>query len=251
MKLWKKVLAAVTAGVLCVGSVGVTDLQGVLESAGTMLTASAEEGTYGNLSYGVTNAGEIEITGCNIGVTSVEIPAEIDRKPVTSIGNNAFRDCTSLTEVKIPDSVINIGDYAFSDCDSLTNITIPDSVTSIGDSAFSDCNNLTIYGNAGSYAQKYAAKNNIKFALIGSEPTISKGDLDGNDTLDSTDIFYTMLYIANVAVGNDGGLTAEQIAAADVDGNGTVDSTDSFYIMYYVALHGAGHNTSWEEVLAK
>ena len=107
MKLWKKVLAAVTAGVLCVGSVGVTDLQGVLESAGTMLTASAEEGT---LSYGVTNAGEIEITGCNMGVTSVEIPAEIDRKPVTSIGNNAFRDCTSLTEVKIPDSVINIGE---------------------------------------------------------------------------------------------------------------------------------------------
>ena len=60
-----------------------------------------------------------------------------------------------------------------------------------------------------------------------------------------------MLYIANVAVGNDGGLTAEQIAAADVDGNGTVDSTDSFYIMYYVALRGAGYDTSWEEVLAK
>ena len=93
MKLWKKVLAAVTAGVLCVGNVGVTGLQSVLESAGMVLSASAEEGTYGNLSYGVTNAGEIEITGCNMGVTSVEIPAEIDRKPVTSIGNNAFRDC--------------------------------------------------------------------------------------------------------------------------------------------------------------
>ena len=60
-----------------------------------------------------------------------------------------------------------------------------------------------------------------------------------------------MLYIANVAVGNDGGLTDEQIAAADVDGNGTVDSTDSFYIMYYVALHGAGIHQTWEEVLAK
>ena len=75
--------------------------------------------------------------------------------------------------------------------------------------------------------------------------------IDGSDNIDSTDIFYTMLYIANVAVGNDGGLTPEQIAAADVDGNGTVDSTDSFYIMYYVALHGAGYDTSWEEVLAK
>jgi|GEM_PF-4130414 len=44
MKLWKKAVAAVTAGVLCVGSVGVTGLQGVLESVGTVLTASAEGG---------------------------------------------------------------------------------------------------------------------------------------------------------------------------------------------------------------
>ena len=60
-----------------------------------------------------------------------------------------------------------------------------------------------------------------------------------------------MLYIANVAVGNDGGLTLEQIAAADVDGSGKVDSTDVFYMMYYVALHGVGKDVSWEEVLAK
>ena len=145
----------------------------------------------------------------------------------------------------------SIGYYAFNCCSSLTKITIPDSVTSIEEDAFSGCDNLTIYGNADSCAQQYATENNIKFALIGTDPTVSKGDLDGNDTLDSTDIFYTMLYIANVAVGNDGGLTDEQIAAADVDGNGTVDSTDSFYIMYYVALRGAGYDTSWEEVLAK
>ena len=105
-------------------------------------TVSYTHLTYGNLSYGVTNAGEIEITGCNMGVTSVEIPAEIDRKPVTSIGNNAFRDCTSLTEVKIPDSVINIGDYAFYGCTSLTGITIPDGVTSVGFQTFSGCISL-------------------------------------------------------------------------------------------------------------
>ena len=121
-------------------------------------------------------------------------------------------------------------------------------MTSIEKSAFSGCNNLTIYGYARSYAQKYAAENNIRFALIGGLP---RGDVDGSGGIDSTDIFYTMLYIANVAVGNDGGLTAEQIAAADVDGNGTVDSTDSFYIMYYVALHGAGIHQTWEEILAK
>lgn len=42
----------------------------------------------------------------------------------------------------IPDSVTSIGDEAFSWCKSLTCINIPDSVTSIGDSAFWGCENL-------------------------------------------------------------------------------------------------------------
>ena len=75
--------------------------------------------------------------------------------------------------------------------------------------------------------------------------------MDNSGKVDSTDIFYTMYYVANVAVGNPGGLTQEQIAAADVDGSGKVDSTDVFYMMYYVALHGVGKDVSWEEVLAK
>ena len=57
--------------------------------------------------------------------------------------------------------------------------------------------------------------------------------------------------MANIAVGNSGGLTREQIAAADVDGSGFVDSTDIYYMLYYVALHGAGIHQTWEEVLAK
>ena len=62
---------------------------------------------------------------------------------VTSIGESAFSDCTSLTSVTIPDSVTSIGDSAFYNCTSLTSVTIPDNVTSIGDSAFSDCTSLT------------------------------------------------------------------------------------------------------------
>ena len=62
---------------------------------------------------------------------------------VTSIGDEAFYECSSLTSVTIGNSVTSIGSYAFYNCTGLTSITIPDSVTSIGDSAFLDCTGLT------------------------------------------------------------------------------------------------------------
>ena len=72
----------------------------------------------------------------------VVIPSTYNGKPVTSISNWTFANCSSLRSVTIPDSVTSIGDLAFSACYSLTSITIPDSVTSIGYQAFSDCSLL-------------------------------------------------------------------------------------------------------------
>ena len=62
---------------------------------------------------------------------------------VTSIGNNAFENCSGLTSVTIPNSVTSIGYRAFYGCSGLTSVTIPNSVTSIGDRAFSGCSGLT------------------------------------------------------------------------------------------------------------
>ena len=76
----------------------------------------------------------------NINVDSIEFAGF--KFNVTSIGNSAFRSCTSLTSVTIGNSVTSIDDYAFEGCTSLTNITIPNSVTSIGSYAFTGCVSL-------------------------------------------------------------------------------------------------------------
>jgi hypothetical protein len=62
---------------------------------------------------------------------------------VTSIGQNAFYQCYSLSSITIPDGVTSIGQSAFNGCYSLSSITIPDGVTSIGQSAFSGCSSLS------------------------------------------------------------------------------------------------------------
>ena len=66
-----------------------------------------------------------------------------DDGSVTSIGSDAFKGCTGLTSITLPESVTSIGSDAFSDCTGLTSITIPESVTSIGSSAFYGCTGLT------------------------------------------------------------------------------------------------------------
>ena len=70
------------------------------------------------------------------GLTNITIP-----NSVTILGDSVFEGCSNLTII-IPNGVSDIGDRAFCRCDSLTSITIPDSVTSIGSDAFSGCVSL-------------------------------------------------------------------------------------------------------------
>lgn len=64
-------------------------------------------------------------------------------KFIRKIAKGAFKLCSELESVEIPNSVDSIDHSAFSDCSSLTSITIPKSVTYLGDDIFSKCSSLT------------------------------------------------------------------------------------------------------------
>lgn len=85
---------------------------------------------------------------------------------VTSIGNKAFFNCKALKSIDIPNNVTSIGKNAFYGCQALKSITIPASVTSISNDAFKSCPNLTIKCEKGSYAEKYAEENGLKYNCI-------------------------------------------------------------------------------------
>ena len=89
-----------------------------------------------NIQYNVTSIGDGAFFDCS-SLTSVTIP---DR--VKSIGSSAFSGCSSLSSINIPNSVTSIGQSAFRGCTSLQSITIPDSVTHIGYWAFANCKQL-------------------------------------------------------------------------------------------------------------
>ena len=106
---------------------------------GTISASAEKEEIY---TYSVSNE-QATITDCDESASGeIVIPSTLGGYPVTTIGDEAFYCCSSLTNITIPDSITKIGYYAFESCSNLTNITIPDSVTKIGFRAFCNCSSL-------------------------------------------------------------------------------------------------------------
>ena len=134
----------ITAGVMAlmlVFGAGTAVVHTKFSMSDSVVATSTETLQYGYLSYEVLDNGTITITGFDDSVTEVEIPSEIDGKPVTAIGSSAFSS-KKIKSVTIPDSVIEIGSSAFSSCTDLQSVKLSSNVSIIGGSAFSGCTGL-------------------------------------------------------------------------------------------------------------
>ena len=98
----------------------------------------------------------VVITACDKEAETVVIPAEIEGKPVTEIGDKAFLNCRELQSIEIPDSITAIGNSAFYGCSKLTDIMLPASVTTIGATAFYGCRLLRSIAIPGSITTIYS-----------------------------------------------------------------------------------------------
>ena len=191
--IFKSLLALTLALIMVLGVAPISELAGV--DWASLFAPKAEAATYDIYTYVVSSDGKITITDCDESAKgAITIPSEIDGKPVTSIGGDAFRDCTGLTSITIPNSVTSIGGEAFRGCTGLTSITIPNSVTSIGTWAFAYCTGLT------------------SITIPNSVTSIGVGAFEGCNGLTSITIPNSVTSISNWAFDGCTGLTSINVA---------------------------------------
>lgn len=96
---------------------------------------------FNGLSYKINEDDTISITGYVGSETEIVISSEIEGRRVTDIGRYAFYD-SELTKVTIETGIESISKYAFYRSTSLTDINIPNSVVNIGLGAFAGCGKI-------------------------------------------------------------------------------------------------------------
>ena len=117
--------------------------------------------TENGISYSIDNeTGELTVTWADFSTTDLVIPAYIDGRPVTTIGDNLLNDTTNpnLRSVVIPDTVTKIGFYAFGNCINLESVVMSNNIEYVEDYAFQNTaltNNTDKWENGALYIGKF------------------------------------------------------------------------------------------------
>lgn len=147
-----------TAGLAsCAASLG--DESAINNYVPTVLTFTTETG--GVLTFAEIEGNAVKVvsyTGKKLTDDVVKIPATIEDKPVTVIGEKAFYGLSSVSEVELPDSVLKVEPYAFAGCTALASIVLPAQVAEVSDYAFQGCTSLKTadLGDTASRVGQYA-----------------------------------------------------------------------------------------------
>ena len=155
--------------------------------------------TSGDWTYSVSGS-QATITGYSGAGGAVEIPAVVDGNPVIKVGNDRITSIfgdgnTTVTSVTIPDNVTSIGDDAFYNCSSLTSVTIGNSVTSIGVAAFRSCSSLTSVNIPDSVTSI------AEYAFFGCT-SLASATIGNSVTSIKRDAFRSCTSLASVTIGN-------------------------------------------------
>ena len=169
-------------------------------SNSSAVIAGAE--TYGDYEYSVLDDKTIEIIDYTGYGKRLAIPAKIDGKKVTSIGNFAFSSNRTLTSITLPEGVNNIGEGAFLSCTSLSDVKLPKTLKTIGNSAFfsTAIYKIDIYNNVKSIGRNAFAFTNLSSVeLPDSIVKIESSTFAGNYNLSSVKLPYSIKYIGEEA----------------------------------------------------
>lgn len=111
----------------------------ILAAVGVMLAGcSRKNADIQVFQYVETEDGTVQITGLTDkgkADNKITIPAQLKGKNVTSVGSEAFRDCTNLREVSFEEGILSIAENAFFNCVNLETISFPQSLRSVGTNA--------------------------------------------------------------------------------------------------------------------
>ena len=160
------------------------------------------KGTVGNKNFKAEYSADVKLSddstiviGLNNETENLVILSNYNGINVTAVGNEAFKNCSNLKSVTLPEAIASIGSYAFHNCKELKSINIPNSIKSIGVSAFLSCSSL----------EKIIVTNNVNsigafaFASCSNLTTVVLGD--GLKNIE-TSIFSGCTQLTAITMGN-------------------------------------------------